>query len=58
MTMAWVTIDREYLRVYAKEIAIVGLDCSICGKKLRLGSLVDGFFPYFIENNRHKKCKP
>ena len=49
-------ITREFIKLYKEEIKSVGMKCSTCGKDLKIGDFVDGFYPYEIEYNICKKC--
>ena len=50
-------IDENFLKTYKEEIALVGLTCLKCGKELKVGDYVDGFYPYEIEYNICKECE-
>jgi len=50
-------IDKRFFELFKEEIKLVGLYCSKCGKKLKNGDYVDGFYPYEIEYNICKECE-
>lgn len=51
-------ITKEWKEVYAEEIKMAGMPiCMECGKALRLGSIVDPYWPYHWDANIHLKCR-
>ena len=54
----WVVLDDDWLDVHSDDIELVGWPtCSICGRPLRRGSLVDRLWPHYWEYCMHKQCK-
>ena len=57
MNYALHPIYDAWLAAYADDVARLGLpDCVVCGKPLRLGSLIDGLWPYHMANSHHRAC--
>lgn len=52
-----VPITPEWMRVHARNVDLAGMPtCWHCGRRLRLGSLADPYYPHYDEVSEHRRC--